>query len=95
VWKTILPLKTKDRKIGKWSLSWEGPYKVVPIISDNAYMLETLLGDKLPKALNERFLKQYYPSVWQEEKKPMFSHQVTFQKTYVEQQIWHLDDQMV
>jgi hypothetical protein len=28
VWKTILPLRNKDRKFGKWSPSWEGPYKV-------------------------------------------------------------------
>jgi hypothetical protein len=29
------------------------------------YMLETLQGGKLPKALNGYFLNQYYPSVWQ------------------------------
>jgi hypothetical protein len=28
VWKTILPLRNKDRKFGKWSPSWKGPYKV-------------------------------------------------------------------
>jgi hypothetical protein len=28
VWKTILPLRNKDRKFGKWSSSWECPYKV-------------------------------------------------------------------
>lgn len=33
VWKTIMPLKTKDRKFDKWSLSWEGPYKVIHVIS--------------------------------------------------------------
>jgi hypothetical protein len=27
VWKTVLPLRSKDRKFGKWSPSWEGPYK--------------------------------------------------------------------
>jgi hypothetical protein len=27
LWKTILPLKTKDHKFYKWSLSWKGPYK--------------------------------------------------------------------
>jgi hypothetical protein len=25
VWKTVLPLRSKDRKFGKWSPSWEGP----------------------------------------------------------------------
>jgi hypothetical protein len=29
-------------------------------------MLETLLGDKLPKTLNDRFLKQYNPNMWQD-----------------------------
>eukprot|EP00267_Zea_mays_P035581 XP_008671696.1 uncharacterized protein LOC103649133 [Zea mays] len=28
VWKTILPLRSGDRKFEKWSLSWEGPYKI-------------------------------------------------------------------
>jgi hypothetical protein len=28
VWKTILPLRSRDRKFGKWSPSWEGPYKI-------------------------------------------------------------------
>ena len=52
VWKTILPIGTKDNKFGKWSPSWEGPYKIVKIIKGNAYMVETLQGEKLPKALN-------------------------------------------
>jgi hypothetical protein len=25
VWKTILPLRSRDRKFGKWSPRWEGP----------------------------------------------------------------------
>jgi len=28
VWMTVLPLKMKDRKFGKWSPSWEGPFRV-------------------------------------------------------------------
>jgi hypothetical protein len=28
VWKTVLPLRSRDQKFGKWSPSWEGPYKV-------------------------------------------------------------------
>jgi hypothetical protein len=66
VWKTILPLRNKDRKFGKWSPSWEGPYKVTQVISGNAYLLQTLQGKDLPKALNGRFLKQYHPSMWQD-----------------------------
>jgi hypothetical protein len=64
VWKIILPLRNKDRKFGKWSPSWEGPYKVKQVISGNTYLLQTLQGKDLPKALNER--KQYHPSMWQD-----------------------------
>jgi len=28
--------------------------------------MEDLQGNKLPKALNGRFLKKYYPSMWQD-----------------------------
>jgi hypothetical protein len=29
VWKTILPLGTRSGKFGKWSPSWEGPFRVI------------------------------------------------------------------
>jgi hypothetical protein len=66
VWKTILPLRSRYRKFKKWSPSWEGPYKITQVISGNTYMLQTLQGEDLPKALNMRFLKQYHPTVWQD-----------------------------
>ena len=66
VWKTILPIGTKDRKFGKWSPSWEGPYRVVEIVPGNSYFVQSLQGVKLSKALNGKYLKKYYPSVWQE-----------------------------
>jgi hypothetical protein len=31
----------------------EGPYKIVKVIFGNSYMVETLLGKHLPKALNK------------------------------------------
>ena len=65
VWKTILPLGMKNNKFGKWSPSWEGPYRVVKVIFGNSYMMETLKGECLPMAINGRYLKKYYPSVWQ------------------------------
>jgi hypothetical protein len=64
IWKTVLPLKSRNEKFGKWSPNWEGPYRVIQVIFSNAYMLQTLQGDKLPEALNAHFLKQYHPSVW-------------------------------
>ena len=54
VWKTILPVGTRDRKFGKWPPSWEGPYKVVGIVPGNSYFVQTLQGSKLSKALNGR-----------------------------------------
>ena len=64
VWKTIFPLGIKSNKFGKWSPSWEGPYRVVKVIFKNSYMMETLQGDRLPRAINGRYLKKFYPSVW-------------------------------
>jgi hypothetical protein len=66
VWKTILPLRTKDIKFGKWSPSWEGQYKIINMIVGNSYKMELLQGTCLPRALNSRYLKKYYLSVWQD-----------------------------
>ena len=66
VWKTILPVGTKDRKFSKWSPSWEGPYKIFEIVPGNSYFVQSLQGEKLSKALNGKYLKKYYPSMWQE-----------------------------
>ena len=65
VWKTILPLGMKSNKFGKWSPSWEGPYKIIKVISGNSYMVETVQGERLPRAINGRYLEKFYPSVWQ------------------------------
>ena len=52
VWKTILPLGTMSNKFGKWSPSWEGPYKIVKVISRNSYMMEMLQVEHLPRTIN-------------------------------------------
>jgi hypothetical protein len=65
VWKTVLSVGLRDNQFGKWSPSWEGPYKITRIIVVTAYFVETLEGWELPKALNGKYLKWYYPSVWQ------------------------------
>ena len=65
VWKTILSLGMKSNKFGKWSPSWESPYKIIKVISRNSYMVETVQGERLPKAINGRYLKNFYPNVWQ------------------------------
>jgi len=64
VWKLILQIGTKSSKFGKWSPTWEGPFRVNRCIPDNAYILETLEGEEYSRALNGKYLKKYYPSVW-------------------------------
>jgi hypothetical protein len=66
VWKTILPLGTRSGRFGKWSPSWEGPCRVIRVVPGNAYFVEGLEGHSLPKALNGKYLKCYYPSMWQD-----------------------------
>jgi len=64
VWKLILPIGTRNSKFGKWSPNWEGPYQINQSGPGNAYILETLEGVEFPRALNGKYLKKYYPSIW-------------------------------
>jgi hypothetical protein len=66
VWKMILPLGTRSGKFGKWSPSWEGPFRVIRVVLGNAYFMEDLEGHSLLKASNGKYLKHYYPSMWQD-----------------------------
>src|SRR5688572_797876 len=64
VWKLVLPIGSKDSKFGKWSPTWEGPYRINRCDPGNAYILETLEGEEFTRALNGKYLKKYYPSIW-------------------------------
>ena len=61
VWKTILPLGMKSNMFGKWSPSWEGQW-IIKVISGNSYMMETMHGERLPRAING-ILRKYYPNM--------------------------------
>jgi hypothetical protein len=63
VWKALLTIETKFSAFGKWSPNWEGPFRVVKCVPGNAYMLKTLRGEEFSAAINERYLKKYYPSI--------------------------------
>jgi ribonuclease HI len=65
VWKAILPLGEKVRERGKWSPRWEGPYIIDKILGKGAYHLRYADGELHPNPINGRFLKKYYPSVWE------------------------------
>ena len=62
VWKTILPIGIKSYKFGKWSSNWEGPYQIYRVLPGGAYHLN---GYVHPKKINGRYLKPYYPTVWE------------------------------
>ena len=64
VWKLILPIGTKNSKFGKWSPTWEGPFRINRCVPGNAYILETLEGEEYSRALNGKYLKKYYPNIW-------------------------------
>nr|ABA92716.2 retrotransposon protein, putative, unclassified [Oryza sativa Japonica Group] len=64
VWKLILPIGTRDNKFGKWSPNWEGPFQIHKVVSKGAYMLQGLDGEVYGRALNGKYLKKYYLSVW-------------------------------
>jgi hypothetical protein len=66
VWKTILPNGSRSNKFKKWSPNWEGPYRIEEVIPENSYMVQSVQGTSLPRTLNEKYLKMYYSSVWQD-----------------------------
>jgi hypothetical protein len=66
VWKTILPIGSRSNKFRKWSPNWEGPYRIEEVIPGNSYMVESIQGTSPPRVLNRKYLKRYYPSVWQD-----------------------------
>jgi hypothetical protein len=53
VWKMIYPLGTRSGKFGKWSPSWEGPFRVIWVVSGIAYFVEDPEGYSFPKSSNE------------------------------------------
>jgi hypothetical protein len=62
----ILPLGTRSGKFPKWLPSWEGPFRVIRVVLGNDFFMEDLEGHSLPKALNRKYLKRYYPTMWQD-----------------------------
>jgi hypothetical protein len=66
IWKMILPIGSRSSKFGKWSPNWEGPYRIEEVILKKIYMVQNIQGTLLPSAINEKYLKKYYPSVWRD-----------------------------
>jgi hypothetical protein len=66
VWKMILPIGCRSSKFRKWSPNWEGPYRVKDVVPGNSYMVQSIQGTSLPRAINRKYLKKYYPSILQD-----------------------------
>jgi hypothetical protein len=66
VWKTILPIGSRSNKFEKWSPNWEGLYRIEEVITGNSYMVQSIQGTFLPREINEKYVKWYYPSIWQD-----------------------------
>ena len=60
-----LQIGSGDSKFGKWSPNWERPYRIKCCAPGNTYILETLgREEEFDRAINEKYLKKYYPSIW-------------------------------
>ena len=69
VWKIILSVGSKDKEFGKWSPNWEGPFKVHQVLLKNAYWLANLQGEPHKRFINGTYLKKYFLTKWEIEKK--------------------------
>ncbi|XP_062006042.1 uncharacterized protein LOC133723241 [Rosa rugosa] len=70
VWKAVLPFGEKLTGCGKWTPRCEGPFVIYRILERGAFHLKDLDGDLHRNPINGRFLKKYYPSVWEFEDPP-------------------------
>jgi len=61
VWKVILPMDRKNQVLGKWSPSWEGPWQLLRVFSNNAYDIKELNDDQRILRINGKYLKKYKP----------------------------------
>ncbi|XP_058741054.1 uncharacterized protein LOC131613396 [Vicia villosa] len=61
VCKVILPMDKKDKSLGKWSPSWEEPFKIVQSFTNNAYEIEELRMDQRILRVNGKYLKRSKP----------------------------------
>ncbi|XP_073152966.1 uncharacterized protein [Henckelia pumila] len=66
VWKVIMPIRTKDQELGKWSPNWKGPFKVHRVLEGNAYWLASVEGEIHKRCINGKYLKVYVPSMHEE-----------------------------
>ena len=57
------PPGMKGRQFGKWSLTWEKPFRINQTYFGNAYLLGSINGEIHAKAINGKYLKNYTPFI--------------------------------
>ncbi|XP_024195615.1 uncharacterized protein LOC112198726 [Rosa chinensis] len=65
VWKAVLLFGKKLTGRCKWTLRWEGPFVIHRILERGTFHLKDLDGDLHCNPINGKFLKKYYPNVWE------------------------------
>ena len=61
----MLPIGATDKELGKWSPSWDGPFKVHQVLPENAYWLFSLEDEPHKRFTNGKYLKKYFPTMWE------------------------------
>ncbi|XP_050207603.1 uncharacterized protein LOC126657027 [Mercurialis annua] len=72
VWKAILPIGHKDKRLGKWSPNLEGPFIVTAKMTGGAYVLANIDGEEHDRAINGQFLKKYVSNCWENIDRQLF-----------------------
>ncbi|XP_059630097.1 uncharacterized protein LOC132273081 [Cornus florida] len=67
VWRVVLPVGKVDKKYGKWSQKWDGPYLVHQVLSGGAYRLKYFSGRLHDYPINGKYLKRYVPAIFERE----------------------------
>ncbi|KAL6219611.1 hypothetical protein ACLB2K_007370 [Fragaria x ananassa] len=71
VWKVMLPLGEKLHGQGKWAPKWKGPFVIDHIDGNSAYRLRDVDGDIPQNPINGRYLKKYFPEIWEFDDPPL------------------------
>lgn len=61
----VLPVGAKDRVFRKWLTKHQGPFRVHHILGSNVYYLVSLKGETHHNYINGRYLKKYFPTLWE------------------------------
>jgi hypothetical protein len=66
IWKMIFRIGSRSSEFGKWSPNWEAPYRIEEVVPKNSYIVQSIRRTSLSRAINEKYLRKYYPCVWQD-----------------------------